>query len=147
MFTPAQVNVLAITAEHAQDERLPRLPCVEEEVQAMVESAARAGASVSSDTSATTKGELLAMLKSASVVHFACHGRQCDTEPHESHFCLSTGDLTVAQLMEVDLKHGFFAFLSACETAKGDLKHADEAIHLAAAMLFVGFKSVVASMW
>ena len=42
------------------------------------------------------------------------------------------------------------AFLSACETAKGDSKTPDEAIHLAATLLFqlfAGFRGVVATMW
>jgi CHAT domain-containing protein len=55
--------------------------------------------------------------------------------------------LPVSELMKLDLKGAFLAFLSACETAKGDRNQPDQAIHLAATMLFVGFKSVVASMW
>jgi CHAT domain-containing protein len=39
------------------------------------------------------------------------------------------------------------AFLSACETAKGDEGTPDEAMHLAAAVLFAGFRGVVATMW
>jgi CHAT domain-containing protein len=45
------------------------------------------------------------------------------------------------------LKGAYLAFLGACETAKGDREQSDQAIHLAATMLFVGFKSVVATMW
>lgn len=37
--------------------------------------------------------------------------------------------------------------LSACETATGDSEQPDQAVHLAAAMLFVGFRSVIATMW
>ncbi|KAJ7257747.1 hypothetical protein C8J57DRAFT_1647484 [Mycena rebaudengoi] len=39
------------------------------------------------------------------------------------------------------------AFLSACETAKGDEKTPDESMHLAATLLFAGFRGVVATMW
>ncbi|KAF7358015.1 CHAT domain-containing protein [Mycena venus] len=39
------------------------------------------------------------------------------------------------------------AFLSACETAKGDKSVPDEALHLAATLLFTGFRGVVATMW
>ncbi|VDC02148.1 unnamed protein product [Peniophora sp. CBMAI 1063] len=39
------------------------------------------------------------------------------------------------------------AFLSACETATGDDKMPEESAHLAAGMLAVGFKGVVATMW
>lgn len=40
-----------------------------------------------------------------------------------------------------------FAYLFACHTTVGDEESPDEAIHLAAAMQFVGFKSVIATMW
>ena len=55
--------------------------------------------------------------------------------------------LTVSQLLSLNLSRAFFAFLSACETAKGDEKQPDQAIHLAATMLFVGFRSVIGTMW
>ncbi|KAG2113250.1 CHAT domain-containing protein [Suillus cothurnatus] len=40
-----------------------------------------------------------------------------------------------------------FAFLSACHTTMGDENSPDESIHLAAAMQFSGFRSVIGSMW
>ena len=40
------------------------------------------------------------------------------------------------------------AFLSACHTAAGDLVGTpDEVVHLAAALQFCGFRSVVGTMW
>jgi CHAT domain-containing protein len=53
----------------------------------------------------------------------------------------------VSDIMELDLKSPYLAFLSADETAKGDCGQSDQSMHLAATMLFVGFKSVVATMW
>jgi hypothetical protein len=55
--------------------------------------------------------------------------------------------LTISKLMELKLDRPWFSFLSACETAKGDAEQPDQVMHLAAAMLFAGFKSVVATMW
>jgi CHAT domain-containing protein len=49
--------------------------------------------------------------------------------------------------MELDLSKAFLAFLSACETARGDEGQPDQTVHLAATMLFAGFRSVVATMW
>ena len=87
-------------------------------------------------------------LQDASLVHLACHGQQDLQNPLESGFCLTDGErLTVSKLMQLKLKNAFFAFLGACETAKGDSTHSDQAIHLAAAMMFVGFRSVIATMW
>src|SRR6201996_3133803 len=40
-----------------------------------------------------------------------------------------------------------FAFLSACETATGEEKVSDEALHIAAGMLAAGCRSVVGTMW
>jgi CHAT domain-containing protein len=39
------------------------------------------------------------------------------------------------------------AFLSACQTSKGDLKLSEEVIHLAAGMLEAGYCGVVGTMW
>jgi hypothetical protein len=53
----------------------------------------------------------------------------------------------VSSLMSLNLPNAFLAILSACETAKGDTSQPDQAVHLAATMLYVGFKSVVGTMW
>lgn len=37
--------------------------------------------------------------------------------------------------------------MSACHSAKGDPTAPDEALHLAAALQFVGFRSVVGTLW
>lgn len=37
--------------------------------------------------------------------------------------------------------------MSACKTAQGDAKQPEQAIHLAATMLFVGFQTVIGTMW
>jgi CHAT domain-containing protein len=146
-FAREQVRLLAVAVEHAQDPAMPPLCHVAQEAREIVNAATKAGARSSLDASARTKAEVRTMLESATVVHLACHGIQHESEPHKSHFCLEDGRLSVSELMEMDFKHAFLAFLSACETAKGDFKHADEAVHLAASMLFAGFKSVVATMW
>lgn len=88
-----------------------------------------------------------ANLSQAHVVHFACHGVQDTEDPLESGFCLRNGRLTVQALMQFDLRDAKLAFCSACETAKGDSSQPDQMIHLAAALLFAGFDSVVATMW
>ena len=81
------------------------------------------------------------------MLHLACHGIQDEIDALNSGFLLQDDILTIAKIMPLSLPNAFFAFLSACETAKGDINQPDQVIHLAAAMLFVGFKSVVATMW
>src|ERR1700761_321687 len=40
-----------------------------------------------------------------------------------------------------------FAFLSACETATGEEKVSDEALHITAGMLAAGCRSAIGTMW
>lgn len=94
-----------------------------------------------------TRKAVLDALPSASVLHLACHGQQDLDNPLESGFCLRDGRLSIAELMRLNLPQPLLAFLSACETAKGDDMQPDQAVHLAAAMLFTGFRSVIATMW
>jgi CHAT domain-containing protein len=89
---------------------------------------------------------VLDSLPAAHVLHLACHGHQ-DQEPLQSNFALNDGPLTIASLMNLNLPNAMFSFLSACETAKGDQNQPDQAVHLAASMLFCGFRSIIATMW
>jgi CHAT domain-containing protein len=94
-------------------------------------------------------------LRDSSIVHFACHGVQDLKHPLDSGLILNDGRLKVSEIMRrpesghaSDVKKSMsLAFLSACETAKGDKKVPDEAMHLAATLLFAGFRGVVATMW
>jgi CHAT domain-containing protein len=81
-------------------------------------------------------------------VHLACHGVQDESgDPTKSAFFLYDGRLELGQLMGTSLPRAELAVLSACQTAKGDEKLPEEAVHLAAGMLAVGYQSVVATMW
>ncbi|EPQ50568.1 hypothetical protein GLOTRDRAFT_96845 [Gloeophyllum trabeum ATCC 11539] len=80
--------------------------------------------------------------------HFACHGVQDDTDPLKSGLIMADGGrLQLSELLRLDLPKASFAFLSACQTALGDRKLTDEALHLAGGMLFAGFKSAIATLW
>ena len=80
-------------------------------------------------------------------VHFACHGLPNPKQPFESAFALHDGHFTIQQIIGCDLKNPEFAYLSACHTTVGDEESPDEVIHLASAMQFVGFRSVIGTMW
>lgn len=84
---------------------------------------------------------------SPSILHLACHGKQDPKNALESGFAMHDGLLTISKLMQVEMPNAFFAFLSACESATGDRRQPHETVHLAASMLFAGFKSVLATMW
>ncbi|KAG1848472.1 CHAT domain-containing protein [Suillus subluteus] len=80
-------------------------------------------------------------------LHLACHGMPNQEEPFESSFAMYDGSLMIKDIIRTRLQDPEFAFLSACHTTVGDKWSPDEAIHLAAAMQFSGFRSVIGSMW
>jgi CHAT domain-containing protein len=79
-------------------------------------------------------------------VHLACHARQDPADPARSGFELTDGSLTVSALAQENLD-GELAFLSACDTSSGSTTLPDEALHLAGAMQFVGYRHVLATLW
>jgi CHAT domain-containing protein len=97
--------------------------------------------------SRATRGAVLAAIDSHSWVHLACHARQAQADPDRSGFYLWDTVLTIPDLATRSSQHRDLAFLSACQTASGSLLHLDEAIHLAAAMQFLGYRHVIATMW
>jgi CHAT domain-containing protein len=123
----------------------PSIPKVKEEVRLVTERFAAAGASMT--VTRPTLPDALASLEDARmhVLHLACHGEQ-KSDPLASGFILRDKDLTIQDLMKLELKHGSLAFLNACQTAKGIQDQPDQAVHLAASMLFCGFKSVIATI-
>jgi tetratricopeptide (TPR) repeat protein len=95
----------------------------------------------------TTVANILSCLPRISFAHFACHGSQNIINPLNSALLLGDRDLTVSEIMQSHIPNASLAFLSACETAKGDELIPDEAMHLASAMLFAGYRGVVGTMW
>jgi CHAT domain-containing protein len=96
----------------------------------------------------TTLSDLHSLLDGtpAHVLHMACHGAQ-HADPLKSSFLLQDGTLAIENILQLHLPHSLLAFLSACQTAKGDHNAPDQAVHLAASMLFCDFRSVVGTMW
>ncbi|CAE6500776.1 unnamed protein product [Rhizoctonia solani] len=98
------------------------------------------------DNQATTAAVLDAMERH-DWVHLACHAHQNVQDPTKSGFFLHDGTLDLATINQRSFKNKGLAFLSACQTATGDEKLPDEAIHLASGMLMAGYPSVIATMW
>ncbi|KAJ7247768.1 CHAT domain-containing protein [Mycena rebaudengoi] len=101
-------------------------------------------------TSKATVEATITALGNCSIAHFACHGLQDIANPLNSGLVLSDGRLGIAELMRrasVGDRNLSLAFLSACETAKGDNSTPDEAMHLAGVMLFAGFRGVIGTIW
>jgi len=81
--------------------------------------------------------------------HIVCHGILEPGKPLEASFKLHEGKrLLLHDIVRSQLPDAEFAFLSACHTAElTEESIADEVLHLAAAMQFCGFRSVVGTMW
>lgn len=87
-------------------------------------------------------------MRNCSWVHFASHGVQNRSTPTQSALLLAgSSQLTLERIIQLNLPHADLAFLSACQTATGDKKLEEEAVHLAAGMLLAGYRGVIATMW
>jgi CHAT domain-containing protein len=91
---------------------------------------------------------VLSHLSDVTIAHFACHSVQNTSSLLESGLILDKGEkLKMSQFMGKQLHAASLVFLNACQTAMGDAELPDEAMHIAASMLFVGFRGVIATMW
>jgi CHAT domain-containing protein len=139
---------LMLVAEDRSQEQLPIIPGVSLELTVVAGIAISNNVHIIGHTAgSTTVSETFNAVQAANIAHIACHGVQDRIDATRSGFCLGDGRLTISDLIKMDIKQGFLAFLSACETARGSDDQPDQAMHLAAAMLFAGFKSVIATMW
>lgn len=94
-----------------------------------------------------TRANLRAAIGACSWIHLACHASQHHDDPVRSAFSLWDGHVTIAELTTLRDVGGRLAYLSACQTATGATHLANEAIHLAGALLVLGYRQVIATMW
>jgi hypothetical protein len=103
-----------------------------------------------SETASVTSSvaEIMNILPSGGVVHFACHAEANPGVPLDSGVDLPSGHrLTVAQILEADLQAVRMVVLSSCETGLPDPYGLDEGITLPAALLAAGCGGVVSTLW
>ena len=98
------------------------------------------------EDAAATAARVTEELNAHSWVHFACHGIQ-HPEPLKSGLYLHDTRLELLEMMKQRIPDADHSFLSACQTGTGDEQLADEAVYIAAGMLAVGYRGVVATMW
>jgi CHAT domain-containing protein len=141
-------GILAACRDAAQLRQTP-LDNLEHEIEVVSRCFEQASAQIVLSSSPNTTSQLLREAlsgKNAHILHLACHGLQAEN-PLESALMLSDGMLSIQDLMTMSLPDAVLAFLSACQTARGSERLPDQAVHLAASMLFCGFRSVVGTMW
>jgi CHAT domain-containing protein len=96
-----------------------------------------------------TPSAVMKHLQDHRFIHFSCHGILETGKPFDSSFELHDGKrLSLLEIIRSRLPSAEFAFLSACHTAElTEESIADEVLHLAAAVQYSGFRSVVGTMW
>ncbi|KAF8443848.1 CHAT domain-containing protein [Boletus edulis BED1] len=143
-------RLLAVRQPPTDGRQLSRLPGVHtelEHIKKVIRNSASACATFL-EPSVGTVEEVLGLMKEADWVHFACHGIQDAKNPTDSGLCLANGRrLKISDIIGLSRSRGGLAFLSACQTATGDEGLSDEAIHIAAGMLFSGYAGVIGTMW
>ncbi|KAF8138812.1 TPR-like protein [Boletus edulis] len=139
-----------LTVRQPSSDGLSRLPGVHKELEHIKDVLRNSPSARTTlmESSLGTVEEVLGMMREADWVHFACHGIQDAASPTESGLCLADGrKLKITDMLGLSRSRGGLAFLSACQTAMGDEDLTDEAIHIAAGMLFAGYGGVVGTMW
>ncbi|KAF8549931.1 hypothetical protein OG21DRAFT_1552455, partial [Imleria badia] len=147
---PSSCDLRLLTVPQPPSDGLPHLSGVAIELEHIREIIRKSPSAqtILQESSVGTVEEVLDLLKQADWVHFACHGIQDPVNRTESGLCLADGRrLKVSDIIALSRPHGGLAFLSACQTAMGDEHLSDEAIHIAAGMLFAGYGGVIGTMW
>jgi CHAT domain-containing protein len=142
------IAMTLVAEKFTQEPNLCPIPQVDVELEQVSVAAGSSQIQIAHQIMGSTRIKTVSTaIQAANIVHLACHGVQDPEDATQSGFCLGDGRLTIEHLMDMRIPNSFLAFLSACETAKGDAAQPDQVMHLAAAMLFCGFKGVVATMW
>ena len=124
----------------------PSLPTVWREIQAVQALDTKVTSLISE---AVTPARVIDGFHHHPFVHFATMSTLEAGKPFEAGFELYGGErLTLLQIVRLHVPTAEFAFLSTCHTAamtEGSV--VDEVLHLAAAVQYCGFRSVVGTMW
>ncbi|KAH7222489.1 CHAT domain-containing protein [Fusarium oxysporum] len=139
------------------DKKAPKtLPGVEEEMrEILILTHSHMRATVHTHPSAD---QVLEVLKTCRIAHFACHGISDYSDPSNSGLILqrSIGPdetlvqdrLTVQRVSDLRLRYAQIAYLSACSTAENKAARLlDEVIHVVSGFQVAGFPHVVGCLW
>jgi CHAT domain-containing protein len=94
-----------------------------------------------------TINNVVEAMKSSAWLHLACHGHQDPVDALKSGLMLYDGKLELGQILDIDLPQAKFVYLSACETAMGDNKLSNEAMHMVGGFIAAGFLGAIGTLW
>lgn len=137
-------QILAVAQPHTP--HAPPIPKTVDEIERIERLVGQIPIKKLSNDQATLE-RVLGEMKDSDWIHLACHGRQYIKEPMKSGLLLHDKVLELSEIVNQLPPKADFAFLSACQTAKGDDELAEESAHLAAGMLLAGYRGIIASMW
>ncbi|WKT54189.1 Tetratricopeptide-like helical domain superfamily [Fusarium oxysporum f. sp. vasinfectum] len=151
------IAVMPTSPKGSGDKKAPKkLPGVEEEMREIfVLARPHMRTTVRKHPSAD---QVLEVLKTCRIAHFACHGISDICDPSNSGLILqkSAGPdealvqdrLTVQRISELRLRYAQIAYLSACSTAENKAARlSDEVIHVVSGFQVAGFPHVVGCLW
>ena len=86
------------------------------------------------------------------ILHLSVHGNFSESEPLLSYVKLGRGgtddgELTAAEMFGLPLTRSRLVVLSACETGKARVTHANELLGMQRALLYAGASTLVLSYW
>ncbi|KAG8901356.1 hypothetical protein FRB99_005380 [Tulasnella sp. 403] len=94
-----------------------------------------------------TPDAVITAIPEHSWIHFSCHAYSVSDNPLKSHFILHEGHLEVLDILRTRNPHAELAVLTACHTAGAGTDAPEEFLHLAGTMQFIGFRSVIGTLW
>ena len=139
-------NVLIVSMPRTPNEHELNVQAEVDSIQQSIDPAARMEV-----LTCPSKAQVLEKLKSASHVHFACHGSSDRFDPSESALLLGKDHpepLKVKDLRSLNIELAQVAYLSACSTAELRMEDlVDESIHLSSIFQLAGFSHVIGTLW
>lgn len=99
-----------------------------------------------------TRNRFLQLAQQASVIHLATHAVANNDEPSRSYIAFAPQPNQQDKLFAHELQYGFLAqakliFLSACETASGQLVRGEGLMSLSRALSYAGCSNLITSLW
>jgi len=97
-----------------------------------------------------THAAVLAALPGHAWAHFACHAASSTDDAAAARLLLDDHEahpLTVREIGRLRLPRAELAYLSACDTARGPVRLADEAVHVTGAFHMAGYTHVIGTLW